>query len=105
MRIESFSRDSVRVHLSSKPFGLQVRGDTGIFPKGELTVSTPIDISVGAQVTELELSTLDNKAVRVQFTDGATDLEKRLHPWGRALSFKRDRDGNLQPETKVIPLW
>jgi hypothetical protein len=103
IHIESFTHDSVRVHLSSNPFGIQVRGDTGVFPKGEVTVTTPVDVTIGAEVMALQLSTLDNKAVRVLFTNGATETEKQLHAWGRLLSFKRDRDGNLQTETKVIP--
>jgi hypothetical protein len=109
MHIESFTSKAVDVHLKSTPAGLQVVNRSGVplpldtLPQAELMVGTPADIRISADVQTFELSTPDNRAVKLTFTDGATDLEKRLHPWGRVLAFKRV-DGNLQPSPKVLPV-
>ena len=109
MHLESFTSQAVDVHLKATPAGLQVVNRSGIpFPpdrvlKAEMTVGTTADIRIGPDVQMLELSTPDNRAVKVQFTEGATDVEKRLRPWGRLLAFKRV-EGNLQPSPKVFPV-
>ena len=94
--------------VKATPSGLQVVNRTGLplpsdtLSKAELTVATPADIRISADVQTLEVSTPDNRAVKVKFTDGATEVEKRV-AWGRLLIFKRV-NGNLQASPKVIPV-
>jgi hypothetical protein len=100
MHIESLKHRPVRAHITSDSAGLWLHGDTTY--RAEITIDTPNDVLVGLQVSHVELRTDNNQPVRVQFTDGATDAEKRLHPWGWLMSFRRV-NGDFQPEAKVLP--
>jgi len=100
MRIESLTRQPTRVHVVADSAGLWLRGDSTY--RAEITIDTPNDVMVGPRVSRLELRTDYNQPVRVQFTDGATEGEKRLHPWGWLMSFRRI-NGDLQPVAKVLP--
>lgn len=100
MHIESLRGQSVRVHIKSDSAGIWLRGGGGY--RTEMTIETPNDVVVGPTVSHVELRTEINQPVRIQFTDGATDAEKALHPWGWVMSFRRV-NGDLQPEAKVVP--
>ena len=100
MHIESLTRQPTRVHVAADSAALWVRGDTTY--RAEITIDTPNDVMVGLRVSHVELRTEYNQPVRVQFTDGATEAEKRLHSWGWLMSFRRV-SGDLQPEAKVLP--
>jgi hypothetical protein len=101
MHLEPFTKQPVTVHIKATPPGVQLTRDTAF--TSTLTVTAPADIRIAATVLDLELWTDNNLAVRVDFTDGASDVERRLRPWGRVLSFKRV-EGNLQPSPKVLPV-
>lgn len=100
MHIESLRHLPARVHITSDTAGLWLRGDTTY--RTAVTIDTPNDVTVGLQVSHIELRTDNNQPVRVEFTDGATDGEKRLRPWGWLMSFRRV-NGDLHPEAKVLP--
>ena len=68
-----------------------------------LTVKTPADVRIDSSVKRLQLSTEGNLAIRVRFTEGASEKERALAPWGRRLTFVRAADGDLEPEAEVVP--
>jgi len=68
-----------------------------------VTVKTPADLRVDSTVKRVRLSTEGNLAIRVRFTDGASEKERALAPWGRRLTFVRAADGDLEPEAEVVP--
>jgi hypothetical protein len=68
-----------------------------------LTVKTPVDVRVDSAVKRVQLSTEGNLAIRVRFTDGASDKERALAPWGRRLTFIRAADGDLEPDAEIMP--
>jgi hypothetical protein len=68
-----------------------------------LRVKTPADVRLDSAVKRVQLSTEGNLAIRVRFTDGASEKERALAPWGRRLTFVRVADGDLEPEAEVMP--
>ena len=101
MHVQSFVNNSIIVvHLLSVPRGLRI-ADTSI-TVDSLTVRTPADVRVSAEVNRLELRTERNLAVQGSFIDGASASERALQPWGRRLLFMRVY-GDLQPRAELMP--
>lgn len=103
MHLTAFTNDTVVVHLASTPAGMTSATDSMQPLVGRLTVKTPADIRIGAAVQQLRLWTEGNLAVRVRFTDGASERERGLEPWGRSLFFVRTDGGDLQPQAEILP--
>ena len=102
LHLTSFTNQSVVVHVSATPGGVQVAGDTTQPFVESHTIRTPADIRVSAATDTLRLTTDGNLAVRVHFTDGATSAERALAPWGRRLMFVRV-NGDLRPTAELMP--
>lgn len=102
LHLTSFTGQSVVVHVSAIPGGVQVAGDTTQLFVESRTIRTPADIRVSATTDTLRLTTEGNFAIRVQFTDGATPSERALAPWGRRLMFLRV-NGDLRPTAELMP--
>jgi len=68
-----------------------------------LTVKTPAGVRLDSAVKRVQFWTEGNLAIRVGFTDGASEKERALAPWGRRLTFVRGADGDLEPEAEVMP--
>lgn len=100
VHIESLTGQPTSVHVWADTIGIWQPGDTTY--RREITVSTPNDVMIGPRVMNFELRTDSRKVVKAQFTDGATDAEKALHPWGWLMAFRRV-NGDFQPEAKVVP--
>ena len=101
MHLESFVENSiVVVHLSSVPRGLRMADNS--IAIDSITVRTPADVRVSAEVKRLELRSEGNLAVRVSFTEGASTSERGMRAWGRRLLFVRV-DGDLQQRAELMP--
>jgi hypothetical protein len=103
LHLTAFTRESVTVHLVSKPAGLTLSADTIARVVDSLTLRTPADVRVEAGVQRLQLWTEGNRAIRVTFATGASEKERALAPWGRRLTFIRRPDGDLRPVPEVLP--
>jgi len=102
VHLTSFTSQTVIVHVSATPGGVQVAGDTtGQFVESR-TIRTPADLRVSATSDTLRLTTEGNLAIRVQFTEDATPSERALAPWGRRLMFVRV-NGDLRPAAELMP--
>lgn len=102
VHLSSFTSQTVTVHVSAKPLGVQLAADTSQHFDESRTVQTPVDLRVSATVDTIRLTTDGNLAVRVQFTDGASAAERAMAPWGRRLMFVRV-NGDFRPTAEVMP--
>ncbi len=102
LRLTAFTREAVVVHVVQSRRE-QRSADTTQRLVDSLTVKTPVDVRVDSAVKRIQLSTEGNLAIRVRFTDGASDKERALAPWGRRLTFIRAANGDLEPEAEVMP--
>ena len=103
LHLASFTREVVVVHVVQSRRPLQVSGDTTQRFIDTLTVRTPADLRVDSAVKRMQLATEGNLAIRVRFTDGASEKERALAPWGRRLTFVRTGNGDLESEAQVMP--
>lgn len=99
MRFESFTKDTVVVHINSTPAGIELSSDTTNLVQS-LTIVTPADIRVSSVANRVTIATEENRAVRVRLTDGASAAEPAFKPWGRRLTFVRVR-GDLEPQAQA----
>lgn len=104
LRLTAFTRDTIVVHVVQSQRPLRLTADTTQHFVDSLIVRTPVDVRVDSAVKRLQLSTEGNRAIRVRFTDGASEKERALAPWGRRLTFVRTADGDLKPEAEVMPV-
>ena len=102
LHLTAFTNEAVVIHIVQSQRALPLRADSAHLTDS-LTVRTPADVRVDAAVQRLQLSTEGNLAIRVRFTDGASDKERALAPWGRRLTFVRSAEGDFQPEAEVMP--
>src|SRR5437867_6641222 len=79
--LTSFTSQTVIVHVTASPAGVQLAGDTSQHFVESRTVQTPVDVRISASADSLRLTTEGNLAIRVQFTDGASAAERALAPW------------------------
>jgi hypothetical protein len=104
LRLTSFTREGVVVHVVQSH---RMPPSAGTIQRSvdadSLTVKTPVDVRVDSAVKRVQLSTEGNLAIRVRFTDGASDKERALAPWGRRLTFIRAADGDLEPDAEIMP--
>ena len=103
LHLTAFTREVVVVHIVQSHRALQASADTTQHFRDSLTVRTPADVRVDSAVERVQLSTEGNLAIRVRFTDGASEKERALAPWGRRLTFIRTADGDFEPEAQVMP--
>src|SRR4051794_21861260 len=89
LHLESFTSQTVIVHVSATPGGVQVAADTSQHFVESRTVQTPVDLRVSASADTLRLTTDGNLAILVRFTEGASAAERVLAPWGRRLMSVR----------------
>lgn len=104
LRLTAFTRDTVVIHIVESRRPVRPSADTAQHFVDTLTVRTPVDVRVDSAVQRLQLATERNLAILVRFTDGASEKERALAPWGRRLTFVRAADGDLQPEAEVMPI-
>jgi hypothetical protein len=102
LHLTSFTSQTVIVHVTALPAGVQLAADTSQHFVESRTVQTPVDVRISAGVDSLRLATEGNLAIRVQFTDSATAAERALAPWGRRLLFIRI-NGEFRPTSEVLP--
>ena len=104
LRLTSFTGQAVVVHIvQSHRRSLSTGTIQRSVDFDSLTVKTPADVLLDSAVKRVQLSTEGNVAIRVRFTDGASEKERALAPWGRRLTFVRRADGDLEPEAEVMP--
>ena len=99
MRFESFTKDTVVVHITTTPAGIQLSSDTTNFVQS-LRIVTPADVRVSSAANRVTIATEGDVAVRVRLTDGASAAERALKPWGRRLAFVRV-NGDLEPQAQA----
>lgn len=102
LHLTSFTNQTVIVHVSALPAGVQLAADTSQHFVESRTVQTPVDLRISASADSLRVTTEGNLAIRVQFTDGASAAERDLAPWGRRLLFVR-LNGDFRPTAEVQP--
>lgn len=102
LHLTSFTNQTVVVHVSATPSGVQLASDTSQHFVESRTVQTPVDVRVSASADTLRLATEGNLAIRVQFTEGASAAERGLAPWGRRLMFIRV-NGEFRPNAELLP--
>lgn len=98
-----FTAQPVVVHLTSTPAGIQLSADPTKGFVQSMKIVTPAEVRVSASVERLILLTEKDLAVRVHFTDGASEAERTMQPWGRHLTFVRT-NGDLQPQATLEPI-
>ena len=104
LHLTSFTAQAVVVHIvQSHRMPLSIGTIQRSVDGDSLTVKTPADVRLDSAVKRVQLSTEGNLAIRVRFTDGASEKERALAPWGRRLTFVRGADGDLKPEAEVMP--
>lgn len=103
LHLASFTREVVVVHIVKSQRPLQVSGDTAQHFIDTLTVRTPVDVQVDSAVKRVQLWTEGNLAIRVRFTEGASERERALAPWGRRLTLVRTANGDFESEAQVMP--
>lgn len=102
VHLTSFTSQTVIVHITASPAGVQLAADTSRHFIESQTVQTPADVRISASADSLRLTTEGNMAIRVQFTDSASAAERALAPWGRRLLFVRV-DGDFRPAPELLP--
>ena len=104
LRLTGFTPIAVVVHIVESRLALPLTAPTSQRFVDSLTVRTPVDVRVDSAIKRVQLSTEGNLAIHVGFTEGATEKERALAPWGRRLTFVRTEDGDLKPEAEVMPV-
>jgi hypothetical protein len=102
LHLTSFTSQTVVVHVSATPAGVQLAADTSQHFVESRTVQTPVDLRVSASADTLRLTTGGNLAILVRFTEGASAAERVLAPWGRRLMFVRV-NGEFRPNAELLP--
>ena len=102
LHLTSFTSQTVSVHVSATPAGVQLAADTSQHFVEARTVQTPVDLRVSASADTLRLTTDGNLAISVRFTEGASAAERVLVPWGRRLMFVRV-NGDFRPNAELLP--
>ena len=103
LHLTSFTSQTVIVHVAASPGGVQLAADTSQHFDESRTVQTPVDLRISARTDSVRLMTDSNRAIRVQFTDGASAAERALAPWGRRLLLVRV-DGDFRPMAEAQPV-
>lgn len=102
LHLTSFTSQAVIVHVAASHGGVQLAADTSQHFDESRTVQTPVDVRISASADSVRLTTEGNRAIRVQFTDGASAAEHGLGPWGRRLLLVRV-DGDFRPVAEAQP--
>lgn len=102
LHLTSFTSQTVIVHVSATPAGVQLAADTSQHFVEARTVQTPVDLRVSASADTLRLTTGGDLAILVRFTEGASAAERVLVPWGRRLMFVRV-NGDFRPNAELLP--
>ena len=100
LHVESLTPTPVTFHVTLRAAG-STRTDAPVRTLGDSTHTTPVDVVIGAEATEVDLITEHNQGVRVTFQPGASDRERAQKIWGRQILLRRAGD-DLMLESRAL---
>src|SRR5471032_657886 len=100
LHVASLTFAPVTFHVTQRA-AASSRTDAPVKTLGETSHTTPADVVIGAEATEVEITTQHNQGVGVTFQAGASDRERKQKIWGRQILLRND-GVDLMVETRAL---
>jgi hypothetical protein len=104
LHVESLTSTPVAFHVTRRA-AASSRTDAPVKTLGETSHTTPADVTIGADATEVEIVTQHNEGVRVTFQAGGSERERKQKIWGRQILLRNDgSDLMVEPRSlNIVP--